>query len=936
MEFLREIVAKQTFRDSPAAALRELIQNAHDACMIQSAITNKAEYSVYITLDPAEKTITIQDNGIGMTLSDIDEYLTTIGKGKKGSEILEKFSGIPLDKRRLGNVIGEFGFGFVASFIIADKIELWTRAARGTPKGIYCEFSIEDVAYKCEEIDQNVEVGTKLVLHLNRKTYARAFKPTDNPLEGNILSWDTVEAIIKKYCIFLEFPIYVTMKGEPAPTPSNHVELPWESEQKLKERVQRFYDLRTGRGNLGEILHTIRISLSRDRGDAIDLEGVLFIEEAPSTASGTPGNLEIFVKRMWVCEREQSLLPRWASFLRGMIVTADLRPLPGRDALDVQHNSYDHVKNALHEVISDAFLAFAQNNQKAFNTMLERYGATFRWGLVDEHNRAVNERRSFREAQLVRYVRFIRYSKRYMNGSICNLNEYLGVKPDQPLQHKERKGKVVIYTVARPSPQDRQLEFRRLLTARGFDVIVPNDESELVLLFEVERIFPEYLVVRNIENDLLRSYAGLLQGEQRSRWQAFIKYYQVIASEHNIKRVDVGTPDPIHLPVRILNVPSASLESNEDDQAGEAPEPKEDKKQKPASFVPGLPPNIANLYDQTMIINAGNPTMKQLLEYMENSGFEEIDAVLDLCLHECYHMAVVEALDSLPGDALRHHVEITCGVIQAFVKSQTERLNVERADKGVHDRLAVVREELNAAKRQHIELENAIEAYRRQFGECGEGDLAIPAQPEERMGVVVFCDMVGSTGSFVGMDFDQRGFVLNEFVELAKEVVNRHNGFFDKFTGDGLIALFGIQHKRASNGDFDANHWLKACEQSWAFSKEIEAAMAIFNNKPEIRRVIQQNPQKVKTIELRIAISAGPVVLGRFGARGTAVGTPVIVAARLCSEKEAFKKAGCSILVDEYFRIRSGLQDLKEVDYNFSPRGIDERVSIYQARRRDD
>lgn len=177
---------------------------------------------------------------------------------------------------------------------------------------------------------------------------------------------------------------------------------------------------------------------------------------------------------------------------------------------------------------------------------------------------------------------------------------------------------------------------------------------------------------------------------------------------------------------------------------------------------------------------------------------------------------------------------------------------------------------------------------------------------------------------------------LNEFVELAKEVVNRHNGFFDKFTGDGLIALFGIQHKRASNGDFDANHWLKACEQSWAFSKEIEAAMAIFNNKPEIRRVIQQNPQKVKTIELRIAISAGPVVLGRFGARGTAVGTPVIVAARLCSEKEAFKKAGCSILVDEYFRIRSGLQDLKEVDYNFSPRGIDERVSIYQARRRDD
>src|ERR1044072_7140398 len=84
MEFLRDIVAKHIFHDAPAAALRELIQNAHDACLIKSALERSEEgYSVHVTLDQIEKKITIEDNGIGMTQEDIEEYLTSIGRGKK-------------------------------------------------------------------------------------------------------------------------------------------------------------------------------------------------------------------------------------------------------------------------------------------------------------------------------------------------------------------------------------------------------------------------------------------------------------------------------------------------------------------------------------------------------------------------------------------------------------------------------------------------------------------------------------------------------------------------------------------------------------------------------------------------------------------------------------------------------------------------------------
>src|SRR3989442_11379664 len=63
MDYLREVVAKHTFRDSPAAALRELIQNAHDACLIRSAHDGHQDLSVHITLDPVDKKITIEDTG---------------------------------------------------------------------------------------------------------------------------------------------------------------------------------------------------------------------------------------------------------------------------------------------------------------------------------------------------------------------------------------------------------------------------------------------------------------------------------------------------------------------------------------------------------------------------------------------------------------------------------------------------------------------------------------------------------------------------------------------------------------------------------------------------------------------------------------------------------------------------------------------------------
>ena len=180
----------------------------------------------------------------------------------------------------------------------------------------------------------------------------------------------------------------------------------------------------------------------------------------------------------------------------------------------------------------------------------------------------------------------------------------------------------------------------------------------------------------------------------------------------------------------------------------------------------------------------------------------------------------------MPADALSHQIEVQCGIIQDHIKLHMERFNAQTVDQEVREKLETFRVE--------------VEKYRVRFGEIDDV-VSVPPTPVERMGVAVFCDMVGSTGSIVGMDFDHRGFVLNEFVNLAKDEVGKQGGFFDKFTGDGLIALFGVENGRPTEGEFDANLWQDACTRAWLFSRNVDTAMTDFNNRSEIRQIIRQN-----------------------------------------------------------------------------------------------
>jgi molecular chaperone HtpG len=180
--------------------LRELVSNASDACdklkfeaLKQPELyENDADLRIRVAFDPTQRTVTISDNGIGMSRAEAIEHLGTIAK----SGTKEFFSSLSGDQQKDAALIGQFGVGFYSSFIVADKVTVLSRRA-GQTQGIRWE-SAGQGDYTIEEIDKP-ERGTEVILHLREG-------------EDELLSSWRLKSILKKYSDHIALPI--VMKKE--------------------------------------------------------------------------------------------------------------------------------------------------------------------------------------------------------------------------------------------------------------------------------------------------------------------------------------------------------------------------------------------------------------------------------------------------------------------------------------------------------------------------------------------------------------------------------------------------------------------------------------------------------------------------------------------------------------------------------------------------
>src|SRR5919107_2652172 len=179
--------------------IRELVSNAVDATQklktlssIGEAKGELGELRIDVELNAKEKTLSIIDRGVGMTQDEVDKYLNQVAFSG-AEEFLKKYKG-----QNEENIIGKFGLGFYSSFMVSERVEVYTKSFRDEPGAYWsCDGSPEYELYSIEKPDR----GTKIILHINEES-------------KEFLEPGRVKGILEKFCRFLPVPIYFTDKNE--------------------------------------------------------------------------------------------------------------------------------------------------------------------------------------------------------------------------------------------------------------------------------------------------------------------------------------------------------------------------------------------------------------------------------------------------------------------------------------------------------------------------------------------------------------------------------------------------------------------------------------------------------------------------------------------------------------------------------------------------
>ena len=299
--------------------IRELISNASDAAdklrfeaLKDANLYEKdSELKIRLSFDKKKRTLTISDNGIGMSRDEVISNIGTIARsGTK--EFLNNLTG---DQAKDANLIGQFGVGFYSSFIIADKVTVITRRA-GTSEGIQWESQGEG-EYTISEVEKDAR-GTDIILHLKKD-------------EDEFLSDWTLKSIIKKYSDHITLPIVMKKSewkdGEEVPTDEdetvNAASALWaRNKNEIKEEeYNEFYK------NLSyDQEPPLTYSHNRIEGKQEYISLLYIPTKAPFDLFDRERyhGVKLYVKRIFIMEASEKLMPNYLRFIKGVIDSADL------------------------------------------------------------------------------------------------------------------------------------------------------------------------------------------------------------------------------------------------------------------------------------------------------------------------------------------------------------------------------------------------------------------------------------------------------------------------------------------------------------------------------------------------------------------------------------------------------------------------------------
>jgi len=354
--------------------LRELISNASDATdRLRFEALSKPELvgpddrlEILVEVDPKERTVTVHDNGIGMSRQEVITNIGTIAKS--GTRELMQTLKESKSSEIAASLIGQFGVGFYSAFMVADRVTLVTRRA-GEDSGTQWE-STGDGTYSISEA-RRFSHGTSITLHLKPIEESETAEDFTKP--------HVIESIIKKYSDFVTYPIRTREKdGKESEKPINSMKPIWtrpRSEVK-DEEYNEFYKHISHDWN-----EPLRFWSFRAEGRS-EYQALLY---APSESpfdlyyQSSKWGLHLYVRRVLIMEHCQDLLPPYLRFMRGVVDSADLPLNVSRQRLQ-EDRHIEQIRKWLTRKVLDSFEEMHRKEPEEYIKLWKNFGRVLKEG----------------------------------------------------------------------------------------------------------------------------------------------------------------------------------------------------------------------------------------------------------------------------------------------------------------------------------------------------------------------------------------------------------------------------------------------------------------------------------------------------------------------------------------------------------------------------
>ncbi|MDX8391732.1 MAG: molecular chaperone HtpG [Mariprofundaceae bacterium] len=441
--------------------LRELISNASDAAdklrfeatTDDALFEGDADLNVFIGVDKDARTITIRDNGIGMTRDEVIENIGTIARsGTK--EFFDQLSG---NEEKDAHLIGQFGVGFYSSFLVADKVTLTTRRA-GVEKehGVRWE-SKGDGEYQLETIEKDTR-GTEIILHLR------------DDADEYIDDW-RLRSIVHKYADHIPFPIRMlesllpppeTDEGEQAEEKAPEIETVNQASalwtrpksELSDEDYNNFYK------HIGHDFDDPLARLHQRLEGKYEYTLLLYLpKKAPFDLwqAESKNAVKLYVRRVFIMEANEDLLPRYLRFVRGVMDSSDLPLNVSREILQ-NSPAMDAMKKGATKRILGILEDMAKNNAEDYTAFWAEFGNCLKEGIIED------------AANREKLAALLRFSSTESDTQSVPLNDYI---------ERMKEGQETIYfitgeTLAAAQHSPHLEIFRK----KGIEVLVLSDRVD--------------------------------------------------------------------------------------------------------------------------------------------------------------------------------------------------------------------------------------------------------------------------------------------------------------------------------------------------------------------------------------------------------------------------------------------------------------------------